>query len=81
MAITETWLLHHTDVELSIDGYKLFRSDRKRAKKSAKGRLSGGVGCYFRSDIAPTMEVMINFSNGVVEFLHYILKSKISSFL
>ena len=43
MAITETWLLHHTDAELSIDGYTLFRSDRTRAKKSAKGRLSGAT--------------------------------------
>ena len=76
MAITETWLLHHTDAELSIDGYKLFRSDRKRAKKSTKGRLSGGAGCYVRSDIAPTMEIMINFSNGVVELLGLYSKVK-----
>ena len=68
MAITETWLHTHKDAELHIDGYKLFRSDRKRVKKS-RGRYSGGVGCYVRMDIASTLEVMVNFSNGVVELL------------
>ena len=33
------------------------------------GRFSGGVGCYVRLDIASTLEVMVNFSNGVVELL------------
>ena len=31
--------------------------------------FSGGAGCYVRMDLACTMEVMINFSNGVVELL------------
>ena len=69
MAITETWLHNHKDAEVQIDGYKLFRGDRKRAKKSARGRFSGGVGCYVRMDIACTMEVVLNFSNGVIELL------------
>ena len=33
------------------------------------GRFSGGVGCYVRLDIASTLEIMVNFSNGVVELL------------
>ena len=69
MALSETWLHNHKDGELHIDGYKLFRSDRKRVKKSTRGRFSGGVGCYVRMDIACTMEIMVNFSNGVVELL------------
>ena len=69
MAITETWLHNHKDGELHVDGFKFFHADRKRTKKSARGRFSGGVGCYVRSDLACTMEVMINFSNGVVELL------------
>ena len=69
MALTETWLHNHKDGEVQIDGYKLFRGDRKRVKKSVRGRHSGGVGCYVRMDIACTMEIMINFSNGVVELL------------
>ena len=32
MAVTETWLSNHKDGELEIDGYKLFRGDRKRVK-------------------------------------------------
>ena len=69
MALTETWLHNHKDGEVQIDGYKLFRGDRKRVRKSARGRFSGGVGCYVRMDIACTMEIMINYSNGVVELL------------
>ena len=68
MALTETWLQNHKDAELHIDGYKLFRADRKRLKK-ARGRFSGGVGCYVRLDIASTLEIMVNYSNGVVELL------------
>ena len=66
MAITETWLHTLKDAELHISGYKLFRADRKRVKK-ARGRYSGGAGCYVRMDIVSTMEVMVNFSNGVNE--------------
>ena len=68
VALTETWLQDHKDAEVRIDGYKLFRADRKRQKKS-RGRYSGGVGCYVRMDIASTVEIDINFSNGVVELL------------
>ena len=69
MAVTETWLSNHKDGELHIDGYKLFRGDRKRVKKTSRGRFSGGVGCYVRVDLACTMEVITNFSNGVIELL------------
>ena len=69
MAVTETWLSNHKDGELQIDGYKIFRGDRKRVKKTSRGRFSGGVGCYVRLDLACTMEIMVNFSNGVVELL------------
>ena len=69
MAVTETWLHNHKDGEIEIDGYKFFRADRKRVKRTTRGRYSGGVGCYVRIDLACTMEVMVNFSNGVVELL------------
>ena len=69
MAVTETWLQHHKDAELHIEGYQFFRCDRKRKKKTSRGRLSGGAGCYVRNDIAATMEIAVNFSNGVVEVL------------
>ena len=69
MAVTETWLSNHKDGELHVDGYKLFRADRKRVKRSSRGRFSGGAGCYVRVDLACTMEILINFSNGVVELL------------
>ena len=76
MAVTETWLHTHKEGELAVDGYKLFRADRKRAKKSTRGRLSGGVGCYVRLDIASTMELMVSYSNGVVELLGLYSKVK-----
>ena len=69
MAVTETWLFDHKDGEIQVDGYKFFRADRKRKKRTSRGRFSGGVGCYVRLDLACTMEVVVNFSNGVVELL------------
>ena len=69
MAVTETWLSNHKDAEVKVDGYKLFRGDRKRVKRTSRGRFSGGVGCYVRMDLACTMEILQTFSNGVVELL------------
>ena len=69
IALTETWLAKHKDAEISIDNYSVFRADRKRAKKTNRGRLSGGAAAYVRSDIACRMEKDISFSNGVVEVL------------
>ena len=69
IALTETWLKTHKDAEVGIDGYQIFRSDRKRSKKSNRGRLSGGVAAYVRNDLACKMESQLNFSNGVVEIL------------
>ena len=69
MGLTETWLKTHKDAELHIDGYQLFRADRKRKKKGARGRLSGGAAAYVRDDIANTMKRPYTFSNGVIELL------------
>ena len=68
IGLTETWLQNHKDAEVKIDGYSVFRSDRNRKRKS-RGRLSGGVAAYVRNDIANTMEINLQFSNGVVEIL------------
>ena len=76
MAVTETWLHNHTDAEISIDGYNLFRCDRERIKKSTRGRFSGGVGCYVKTELSATMEKIVEFSNGVVELLGLYSKKK-----
>ena len=76
MAITETWLQNHKEAEVHVDGYKFFPCDRKRIKKSTRGRLSGGTGCYVRNDLACTMEILVSFSNGVVELLGLYSKVK-----
>ena len=55
--------------ELWVEGYKLYRSDRKRAKSSKRGRDSGGVAFYIRNDIAQSTSILMQFSNGVVEAL------------
>ena len=68
MALSETWLYGHKDAEVNIEGYRLFRSDRKR-KKEKGGRCSGGVALYIREDFAATMEILLEFSNGVNEVL------------
>ena len=68
MCLTETWLKRHTQAELAIDGYKLFRSDRT-GRKHTYGRFSGGTAVYLRSDLASTSEQLLKFSNGVVEAL------------
>lgn len=68
MALTETWLKGHTQAELNIEGYKLYRADRK-GRKHTRGRYSGGTALYLRGDIAATTEKLLDYSNGVVETL------------
>ena len=69
IALSETWLHDHSDAEIHIDGYTPFRGDRKVSKKSTRGRDSGGVALYVRDDIAINAEIILVFSNGVVEAL------------
>ena len=69
IGLSETWLKDHLDAELAIDGYTIFRSDRRRQKKSKRGRDSGGTAFYVRDDIADTFEKLVEFSNGVVEII------------
>ena len=75
MALTETWLSEHVDAELTVEGYTLFRQDRKRQKKR-KGRDSGGVAVYVRDDLAADMVTVASYSNGVIEFLGLYSKTK-----
>ena len=65
IVLSETWLKNHTNAELNIDGYSLYRSDRT-GRKHTRGRFSGGVGIYLRADLAATAEEVLKFSNGVV---------------
>ena len=71
--LTETWLLEHLDAEIHIEGYQLFRADRKREKKK-KGRYSGGAALYINNKISSSPEVLLRFSNSVVEVLCVHLK-------
>ena len=69
IGLTETWLKDQNEGELNIDGYSLYRGDRKRKKISNKGRDSGGTAFYVRNDLAPTLTTILEFSNSVVEVL------------
>ena len=73
--LTETWLKEQREAELKIEGYVLFRADRKRSRKR-RGRDSGGVGIYVRNDLALEMEEVLNYSNGVVEMLGLFNRTK-----
>jgi len=68
IGLTETWLKGHTQAELNIEGYRLYRADRT-GRQHTRGRYSGGVAVYLRSDIANTTEQILKFSNGTVEAL------------
>ena len=75
MVLTETWLREHKDAELQIDGYSLFKQDRQHNRRR-RGRDSGGVAIYLRSDLAADAEPLLNYSNGVTDALGIYSKSK-----
>ena len=68
LALSETWLRNELDAEVKIDGYDLFRCDKKAPKKKF-GRNSGGVAVFIREDISPTFNIVSTYSNGGVELL------------
>ena len=59
IGLTETWLKDQKEGELDVDGYSLYRGDRKRKKLSTKGRDSGGTAFYIRDFLAPTLTTML----------------------
>ena len=71
--LTETWLSDHLDAEISIEDYTILRTDRNRRKKK-RGRHSGGVAVYIKDDLAASCEILLQFSNGVVEALCIFVK-------
>ena len=73
--LTETWLREQKPAEVRIDGYTLFRADRRRPRKRRE-RDRGGVGIYVRNDLALNTEEVINYSNGVIEILGLYNKTK-----
>ena len=67
ISITESWLDSEiSDTEVQIEGYTLFRADRK-------GRSRGGAACFMKSDL--NCVIYEEYSNGVVEYL--IVKCKV----
>ena len=62
--LTETWLRDQLDAELHIENYTLYRADRCR-KRKRRGRNSGGVAAYVRSDLA--VDIMFTYSSDVVD--------------
>ena len=73
MALSETWLSDHGDAEILIEGYQVFRSDRERTK-SRYGRDSGGVAVYVRDDAAIETEVILKYSNKLMEIIGIYMK-------
>ena len=69
IGLSESWLKQQGEAELNVDGYTIYRSDRMCKKLSKRGRDSGGVAFYVRNDIAQSTNVLLEFSNSVVEAL------------
>ena len=68
IGLTERWLRDHFDGELQIEGYTLFRCDR-RMTRSKYGRDSGGTAFFIKEKIASLFEPVIEYSDGVIEML------------
>ena len=68
LGLTETWLEHHNDAEVSIESYTLFRQDRP-TRKNKKGRHVGGVSLYVLESWAPDADTLLKYSNKAVDIL------------
>ena len=68
VGLSETWLKSHSEAELKIDGYTLFRCDTTR-KQKRRGRLTGGSCFYVRNDIACSCEVIFKHASDCVQIL------------
>ena len=68
VGLSETWLKSHTNAELNINGYTIFRCDSTRKKKK-RGRLTGGVCFYVREDFGAACEIIFSHSSNSVQLL------------
>ena len=76
IGLTETWLYDHQDAELNIGGFTLFRLDRQRKKIHNRSCYSGGVALYVNDKDAIDSEIILTFSNRVIEALGIHIKSR-----
>lgn len=78
IGLSETWIHNHLEGELQIDGYKMFRADSSQRKEN-RGRATGGVAIYLRSDIATMFEVLSIHSSSTNQLL--VLHSQIENLI
>ena len=70
LALTETWLYDHTEAEVHIDEYTVYRKDRPlRRSIDSRGRHVGGVALYINSAWLPDSKEILGYSNSVVDVL------------
>ena len=75
IALTETWLNGHTEAELKIEEYSLFRTDRP-PKQKRRGRHLRGVCLYIRDSWAPDAEVILSISYAYIDVLGVYIASQ-----
>ena len=64
--LSETWLHDKISQNLEIQGYECFHLYGNKSFGVKKGRFSGGISVYFRSDLKPYIEILEANKNGVV---------------
>ena len=70
LALTETWLHDHSEAEVHIDEYTVYRKDRPlRRSIDSRGRHVGGVALYIKSAWLPDSKEILGYSNSVVDVL------------
>ena len=64
--MTETWLSKTTCYNLNIQGYCVEHLYGNKSKNTRKGRYSGGISIYYKSNLYGKIEITQKHQNGIV---------------
>jgi len=64
--LCETWITKNTKYNLEIQGYESYHLFGNKAYNTRKGRASGGLSIYYKSELKPDMSVVETIQNGII---------------
>ena len=64
--MNETWISNHETINLDINGYCSEHICGNKSKNTTRGRFSGGISFYFRSDLKKYISVVESNQYGII---------------
>lgn len=64
--LNETWIAKKETLNLDIIGYKAYHIYGTKVKQNSRGRFSGGISVYFKTEFAKYVSIVESIDNGIL---------------